>query len=303
MSGINTLECMRVFRAVVATGSFTKAAKSLNLSAAWTAKNIERLEHHLGATLFLRSTRSLRLTEAGQTCYASAGRIVEELDDLKNSLDEGTHLQAGTIKVSIPHILAYFGMGQIVGSFTEAYPNIKLDITVTDKFMDLFDESFDFVLRVSETLKDSSLKTRRLGNVPVTLCSAPSYLKKFGTPNNPEELLTHRALVYSTSGTPPLWRFTRNNKEVNIRPNAHMSVNNSPMLKQAILSGTGLAYIPEFIMRSEIRTGKVIRLLPDYQTKTFGLFLLRPADKYQPKRCALFAEHIVENLSNILNAL
>ncbi len=300
MVGINTVECMRVFRKVVETGSFTRAAKELRISVAWTAKNIEKLEESLGTTLLTRSTRHLRLTEAGQVCYETAGRMIDELQGLQEKLSEEAIVPNGKIKISVPQILAVYGMGHIVAEFGKTYPQIKLEIAVNDRFVDLQSEGFDFVFRITTDLKDSRALVRSLGTIQRVLCASPEYLKVHGSPGKLEDLSNHQCLVYSWFSEPDLWNFKKRGSNIKIPPNAHMSVNNSSLIKDAVLSGGGIGYIPEFVVRDEIKKGQLVPLIPDAETDVYTLYVLRPADRFQPTRARLFSEFVTASLQKII---
>lgn len=300
MVGINTVECMRVFRKVVETGSFTRAAKELRLSVAWTAKNIEKLESSLGTTLLIRSTRHLRLTEAGQVCYDSAGRMIDELQGLQERLSEEAIVPNGKIKIAIPQILAVYGMGSIVAEFGKIYPQIKLEIAVNDRFVDLQSEDFDFVFRITTGLKDSKILVRNLGTIQRVLCASPDYLQAHGKPERLDDLSNHQCIVYSWFSEPDQWSFKTNGTEIKVQPNVHISVNNSPLIKDAILSGGGIGYLPEFVVRKEIDQGQLIPLIPDAEFEAFNLYLLRAADRFQPTRARLFSEFVTTSLKGII---
>lgn len=296
MAGINIVEAMRVFRKVVEIGSFTRAAKELRISVAWTAKNVERLEESLGATLLIRSTRQLRLTEAGQRCYDTAGRMMDELYELREQLGNKSPIPAGKLKISMPQILAAYCMGHIVGEFSKLYPQVKLEIMVNDRFVDLLGEGFDFVFRIATDLKDSQLLTRSLGTIQRVLCASPEYLANCGVPTCLDDLASHKCFVYSWLAEPDVWVFHQNERKIKIRPNTHLSANNSPLLKSAVLSGGGIGYLPKFIIRSELEQGLLQPLLPEVECEAFSLYLLRAADRFQPMRAQLFAEFVAKSL-------
>ncbi len=298
MTGINMTECMRVFRKVVEAGSFTRAAKELRISVAWTAKNVGRLEEALGATLLIRSTRQLRITEAGQICYETAGRVLDEVHVLKEHLGNESPIPVGKLRISMPHILAVYGMGEIIGEFSKRYPEVDFDIMVDDRFVDLLGEGFDFVFRIATNLKDSQLLKRSLCTVQRILCASPKYLTIHGQPTNLDALSAHRCLVYSWLAEPDIWTFRQNGREIKIHPNVHMSVNNSSFIKSALLSGCGVGYLPKFIVCSEINQGSLVPLLPEAECEAFTLYLLRAADRFQTTRARFFSEFIANALNS-----
>ncbi|MFD2204011.1 LysR family transcriptional regulator [Kiloniella antarctica] len=302
MTGINIVECMRIFKKVVETGNFTRAAKELRISVAWTAKNVEKLETSLGSTLFIRSTRHLRLTEAGQICYDSTGRVMEELQGLKERLSDETQIPNGKIKIAVPQILAIYGMGHILAEFGKLYPKIKLDVAVNDRFVDLQSEDFDFVFRITKDLKDSRILVRNLGTIQRILCASPTYLKEHGTPNKLDDLSKHQCLVYSWFSEPDQWNFKQGEEEIKVRPNIHLSVNSSPLIKDALLSGSGIGYLPDFIIRNEMSEGLLVPLIQDAEFEAFNLYLLRADDRYQPTRARLFSEFIITSLQKLISA-
>lgn len=294
MPGINVAECLRVFRVVVDRGSFSAAAKQLQISPAWAAKSVTGLEAHLGATLLVRSTRSLRLTEAGESCYRSAGRIAEELDALRTQMCEEATEISGSLRVNLPSIIAIHVMGEIAVDFQRQYPGIRLELIANDLFTDLLNEEYDVVLRLTPSLNDSGLIAQKLSEVPRVLCATRTYLDDAPRLDCAEDILKHRALLYSGLKTPDVWQLREGDKVSSITSNAVIQANNSYMIKSALLADAGLAFLPRLIVEQEIESGEIVELPFLKDANPLLLYALRAPSKYLPARTRVFWDFLAQ---------
>jgi DNA-binding transcriptional LysR family regulator len=272
-------------------------ARELGFSVNWTAKHIDRLEAHLGVTLLQRTTRRIRLTEAGALCYDMSARLIDDADDLEARLGQSAVSPKGLIKVSAPASWAICELGPIVARFAKAYSGIKLEISLNDRFVDVIEEGFDFAIRLSNTLPDSRLLVRKLGIVRRIACAAPSYLEASGTPQVPQDLMAHTCLVFSLLSQRNTWPFKSPSGEaIELHPQARLTVNNSLLIRSALIAGTGIALIPDFIVREDIASGALVAILTDFEWEPFGIFIVRPADRRLPRRAGLFIDFLTEAL-------
>ena len=284
MSAENLTEYLRVFRAVVEHESFSGAARALNMTPAWVARQVTRLEEHMKASLLIRSTRQLRLTDAGEETYRVAGRVADELQSLRDSLQLKAAEISGVVRLNVPTVFALGRLGYRIADFQTRYPNLTLDIVATDSFVDVFNDEADIVVRIAHTLPDSTAITRKIGDVPRVLCASPEYLALSGYPKTFADLGRHKALVFSALQASTQWHLSDGDEETWIDPVACLRANNSFLLKTAALAGTGLAFLPKVIVEDELRTGALIHLSRFVDCSPFQMYLLRAPANHLPAR-------------------
>ena len=297
MSKINQLESLRVLKKVYELGSFTGAAKQLNLSVARVSKSVDRLELELKTKLFVRSTRHLQATDNGTRCYQYGIKMLEQWEQLTDEVTGAQFKSQGNIKVGVPMSWGLSVFSTISAKFMAKYPNITIDVHMTDKYVNVFEGEYDLVLRLASDLEDSTLLCKKLKGYKLVVCATPEYLLKHSELKSPEDLVNHRCLVFSQDGSNTKWVFSKQSKSINIHTNAHLKSNNSLLLKDAMLSHVGIAVVPDFIVGQYIKAGQLIPLLTEYSTKELNLYSLRPANKLLPKRLQLFNQFLLEELS------
>ena len=296
MSKINQLESLKVLKAVVEGGSFTAAGKRLNLSVARISKSIERLEEELNSKLFIRSTRHMQLTDSGERCYRYALKLLEQWRGLTDELVETQSKPKGKIRISVPMSWGLCVFSTILAKFMAKYPMISVDAHMSDMHVNVIEDEFDLVLRLTNKLEDSSLLCKKLKTYQFTACASPAYLEEFGLPIHPEELKKHRCLVYSQQGSRRKWQFMKNQKVIDVYIDAHLHSNNSSLFTETLLAHQGIALIPNFVVENEIALGKLIPILIDYSTHELNLYSLRPADHMLPLRLKLFTDFLYNEL-------
>lgn len=296
MSKINQLESLRVLKSVVERGSFTAASKALHLTVARVSKSIERLEIELGVTLLNRSTRHMQLTAAGEECYQNANQLLDQWQTLSDTLADSQSRPKGRLKVSVPMSWGLCVLPKILSTFMEKFPHVLIDLQMNDEYVNVLEQDFDLALRLTTTLEDSSLICKRATNYRFTLCASPLYFNNRTTPTTPEALREHDCLVFSLNSTQYKWRFMQNSRPIDIHITPRLLANNSLILKESLLSGIGIGYIPEFIVADKVATGELVELLPNYEKHQVGLFSIRPAHRKTPQRLRIFMEHLEEQV-------
>lgn len=297
MSKINQLESLRVLKAVVEFGSFTAASQQLNLTVARISKSIERLEAELETRLFTRSTRHMQPTDSGERCYLYAVNMLEQWQGLTDELAETQTKPKGQIKISVPMSWGLSIFRPILAKFMAKYPDIAIDIHMNDLYVNVIEGEYDLVLRLANTLEDSSLICKKLKSYTYVACASPEYLEKHGTPITTQDLHNHNCLVYSQYSGNRKWWFSKNNKVLSMFIDARLKSNNSLLFKDALLSGQGIALIPDFIVEEEITSGELQPILLDYSTQELNLYSLRSPDKTLPMRLRLLNEFLIKELS------
>jgi len=296
MLKINQLESLKVLKAVVEGGNFTEAAKRLNLTVARISKSIEHLELELNTKLFIRSTRYMQLTDSGERSYQHAIRLIEQWRELREELRETQSTPTGKLKISIPMSWGLCVFSSLLAKFMAKYPEISVDVHMSDLHVNIVEGEFDLVLRLTNKLEDSSLLCKKLKTYKFIACASPEYLNKHDKPIIPQELEKHSCLFYSQPGSRRKWQFLKDQKEINVYIEPHLQSNNSTLFRDALLAHQGIALIPEFIVSREIASGKLIPILSDYTNQELNLYSLRPVDYMMPMRLKILNEFIYDEL-------
>src|ERR1700761_4919543 len=291
------LEAWAIFAKVAELGSFAGAAQDLGLSNPTVSKAIARLEERLGIALLSRTSRRLSVTEGGKAALERATRILREGEAVEEEAAEQRAIPRGRVRVSAPLSFGIGHMAATLPGFMNAYPDVTLDLSLSDRHVDLVAEGFDFALRIAR-LGDSSLIARRLCAVRLLLVAAPAYLDRHGRPNHPAQLTDHDALIYTGGATPGTWRFPHVQfGEEAAQPKPRMWTDNADMLTPALLAGKGLAIQPEFLVWREIRKGALEVVMPQWTPPHLALHLVMPPSSLRPLRVQVVIDHLASALA------
>lgn len=274
-----------VFARVVQTGSFTSAARALDMTKSSVSRKITDLEDRIGARLLQRTTRSLNLTDVGRAYYEHCARIIAEVEEANLAVSQMQATPRGLLRISIP--LAFGLLGPVLDEYLARYPDVKLEVVATDRAVDLVDEGFDLALRAGK-LADSALIARPLATIRRVVVASPQYLKRRGTPKQPEELTGHECLVFSVSSAPTEWNLSIKTKTVTVKVPARLAVNDFDILLQAAKRGLGIASLPDFLVRRDLATGKLKQVLKDWCASEVTVHAVYPSTRHlSPKVIAL----------------
>lgn len=293
---MDKLTALNVFRAVGELRSFSGAARKLRLSNAAVSKNVRELEEDLGARLLERTTRSVRMTEAGEAYFRRACAILDELRALDAETKDHGRIPRGTLRVAAPMSLGIAQIAPAVGAFLVAYPELQVELEMNDRYVDLIGEGFDVALRGGK-LADSSLVARRLGAIDRVLCASPAYLQQHGQPRAPGDLTQHRCLVYSLSKSPARWTLTRKSRRVRVDIRGPLSVNSSLALAEAARAGAGIALLPEVTVRGALAAHQLESVLPQWSAEPQSLFAVYPRHHQVSERVRLFIDFLAARFS------
>lgn len=296
---MDRIEAMQAFVAVVDAGSFVGAADRLNQSKAVVSKHIAQLEQSLGARLLHRTTRRLSMTPEGETFLA---RSREMLVQWQEAADEVSHqvIQAkGRLRVNAPVSYGMLVLAPLWPTFMDRHRAVLLDITLSDRVADLVDEGFDLAIRIGE-LRDSTLVSRSLGSTRLMACASPAYLADKGAPQEPEQLRKHRVLGYSLLSSGDVWSFTRlsdgQRREVKISP--VMVSNNGDACREAAIQGQGIALQPDFLIRDDLAHGRLVEVMPGWQSRTLGIHAVYPSRRHLPAKVRLLVEYLQQQIGS-----
>ena len=290
---MDRIDSMGVFAKVVAKQSFSGAARELRLSQAAVSKHVRALEDWLGARLLDRTTRRLNVTEIGALVYERCERILGEVDEVRQSTSALQTAPRGILHLAAPVSFGITQLGPALADYLSRYPDVVVDATLEDRFVDLVEEGFDLALRVG-TLKDSSLIVRRLAPVRFVLCASPGYVKKHGAPRRPDDLANHRCLFYSLRAVPGEWRFVAPEGEVALRISGRFRSNSGNMLYEAMLAGAGIGMVPTFVAGRDLAEGRLVELMPDYRPAESELSAIYPPGKSPSAKVRSLIDFLVD---------
>ncbi|MBF5046455.1 LysR family transcriptional regulator [Aggregicoccus sp. 17bor-14] len=302
------LEQMRVFEAVVAAGSFSRAALQLGVSVSRVSRTVEALEGELGALLLQRTTRSMALTEAGALFRERARRLVSEAEALQRSVSDQARAPQGTVRVSVSNLLGQLHVLPLVPELLALHPGLTLALDLSDRVVDLSAEGFDVAIRIGP-LADTSHVARRLGSTDRQwLCAAPSYLAAHGIPRHEQELEQHRAVLVTNGALEPYpWYVRRKGRKARpLRLPARALVSQPLAYKDLLVAGLGLGLVYDWAVEREVSAGTLQRVLPEvdlsYEPEPGGeIFLLYAKDRFASPRVRAVVDFFSRRLRAILS--
>lgn len=287
-------EAWAIFATVVEQRSFSGAARTLGLSKATISKAVTRLEAHLGATLFHRTSRTLSLTETGKALAPRAQRILNEAICAEEEASDAASSPKGMVKLAAPMTFGLQRVAPAIAEFLGLYPDIQVDLCLDDKRIDLVEEGIDVALRIAQ-LPDSSLLARRLGSVTMHTVASTAYFAARGRPRHPAELAEHRCILYSNNET---WRFLGpGREEVAIKPSGPLRASSGEAMLPTLRAGLGITVLPDFIVGPDLADGTLEAVLADWAPPPIALHLVTPPNPLRPARVEALIAFLVERLS------
>ncbi|WP_306119173.1 MULTISPECIES: LysR family transcriptional regulator [unclassified Roseitalea] len=293
MSNFGDLE---IFARVVAAGSMSAAGRELGLSPAVVSKRLRRLEDRLGTRLLQRTTRQIALTEAGQGFYERVVAILAGVEEAEAFVSRRSAHARGTLKISAPTSFGRMHIAPHLAPFMNANEDLSVNLLLSDDLVDIVGEGFDVAIRIAE-LADSSLVARKLAPVRRVLCAAPDYLDRHGTPRTLEELERHNCLTHQTSDT---WRLEGPDGAIGFRPRGNLATNSSEVVREAVLSGLGIALRSTWDVGGDLAAGRLVQVLPDFEGSTnIGIYAIYPSRQFLPVKVRLFIDHFAELFGSV----
>jgi DNA-binding transcriptional LysR family regulator len=292
---MDSIVSMRVFVRVAELGGFAQAAREFDLSPSMVAKHIQALETRLGARLLNRTTRKQSLTEVGKLYLERSKTVLAEFDSAEASAIELQATPRGLLRVTAPVVFGSCGLAPLLPKFMAQYPEVRIDLALHDRVVDLVEEGFDVALR-SGQLADSGLVARPLAPLQTILCAAPDYLKRRGTPKRVADLAQHDCLGFSYLTHRDRWRLIGPKDEETVKLDCRLNINNGEALRQAALAGAGIVMQSALLLASDLRSGALIRVLPRHAPPPRPAHLLYLPDRRPTPKLQRFVEFVLQHL-------
>lgn len=295
---MNLFEAMKVFVKVTETGSLSGAARILNLSNPSVTRHIADLEEYLGARLLNRSTRRLSLTDTGSAYLERCKQVLADLEQA--TLAAGMHAAnpSGVLRINAPVSFSVNHLGGLLPLYAQRYPNVELDVTLSDRIVDLVEEGFDLAIRIGR-LQNSSLVMRKLAPAHVLTCAAPAYLAQHGTPLHPDDLVRHTCLTYAYTLRDNEWRLQRDGKTHTVRVSGGLHCNNGDLLLAAAVGGMGVIRQPTFIIGDAIRDGRLVPILTDYHGDALAIHAVYPSRQHLSAKVRTFVDFLAQQFGEV----
>ena len=290
---MDKLEAMNAFAKVVAAGSYAEAARRLGLTRSAVSKAVMELETLLGARLLDRTTRRVTPTEAGLAYYERCVAILAAVEETEIQVSRLHDEPKGVLKINAPMSFGTLYLGFAVAEFMARYPDLKIELMLNDRYIDPLEEGVDVTVRIGE-LPDSSLIARRLAPARRVLAASPDYLKRQGTPAEPEELSAHRCLTYGHMAAVHRWTLSRGGETFSVPITSSLCSNNGDVLREAALAGNGIANLPTFIVGPDIAAKRLALVLPQTPPTELGIYALYAPNRYLAAKTRVFIDFLVE---------
>ena len=285
---------MQAFAKVVELGSFARAAERLDISASACSRHVADLEARLDARLLNRTTRSISLTEAGRAFNERCLQLLADLEEAEATAHAGSGRARGTLRVTCSVNFGLRYLASLVAPFQAKHPDVRLDVALSDRMVDIVEEGFDLAIRIGES-GSTSVIARKLGETRMITCAAPDYLKRCGTPVTPGQLAAHNCLLYEYLTNRNEWRFVDpNGGELRVRVGGSLQTNNGDMLASAAAEGLGICCEPDFIVAADLRAGRLVRVLADFEPPASVIHAVYPSRRHLSGKVRAFVDFLTE---------
>lgn len=290
---MNDLNLMAIFAHVAQEGSFAAAARKLGTSRSAVSKGVAKLERSLGARLLNRSTRHLSLTEIGVGMFEHCSRIMQEAEQAARMVEDLNAQPRGTLRVAASVAFGTLHIAPAMAEFLERYPELDIDMAITDRVIDLAEEGYDLTIRVLHA-PPASMVVRKLAPVQRVLCATPGYFHKHGIPRIPQDLARHNCLDYIHSGDKGIWKFRGPEGEIAVPVSGRLRINDDEALSEVVLGGLGCALLPTFIVGPDIQSGRLACELTEYIPVEQWVYAIYLPNRNLPRKVRVFIDFLLE---------
>lgn len=293
---LNRFDGIDLFLQVVESGSFARAAERLHLSRSAVGKSIARLESRLGVRLFLRTTRSQTLTAEGSLLLEHAHRAHSEMEAAQALLESGKQILRGKLRVSLPVLFGRRCVAPVLLELAREHPELVLELSFSDRVINLVDEGFDFAVRNGQLEDSTDLIARPLSWHDMRPCAAPSYLARYGTPASPDELMQHQAIFYLNKTRPLEWQLTINGQIERFKPEGRFYMDDLDAIADAAEAGDGIAWLPYWLINERLHSGRLVQILPDTAGVRLPIHAVWPKTRWLPLKVRMAVDRLREQL-------
>ncbi len=291
---MDRLRAFEVFVTVVGRGGFAKAADALNTSPANVTRYVGELEAHLGARLLNRSSRRISLTEAGEALYERARAVLADVAEAEEVAAAGVGRPRGKLRINAPLSFGVLHLAPLWPQFMAAYPEVELEVSLSDRLVDLVEEGYDMAIRISRG-GSATYVARKLAVSRNLICAAPAYLERYGRPTTPEQLNGHRCVAYSLSAAPDEWAITNTaGRTETVRLTPVMFANNGDTVRVAAVAGQGVIWQPTFLVGEDLRAGRLEQLLPDWRVPETDILAVYPSRRHVPGKVRAMVDFLAQ---------
>jgi len=290
---MDTMTRMRCFIQVVDSSGFSAAAREMGRSKALVSKYVGELEDELGVRLLNRTTRQVSLTDVGEAYYKEAAEILQRIDDLQASVQSCNQEVRGRLRISAPRSMGDDLLNSVMMRFLVRYPDINLDLRLEDRFVDLVEEGFDLAIRVTQ-LDDSSLIARKIAPFRTVVCASPATVEKYGAPGVPADLATRPCIIDTNYRYKQNWAFQENGLRSSVTVKGPLEVNSAAAARDAALCDLGFLRTPLFFVSEDIRNGRLVTLLEDFEEPMRGIHAVYPHRRHLSAKVRAFVDFLVE---------
>ncbi len=297
---MDKFESMRAFVAVVEAGGFAAAARSLGLSRSAVNKLVANLENDLQGLLLQRTTRKVTPTPTGLAFYERCVGILADLAEAELAVSQLQTEPKGNLRINAPMTFGTRYLSPAIAQFLQRYPELHVELSLSDRFIDPIEEGFDVTLRIAQPEATPSLILQELCPAPVGLWAAPDYLRDREMPQTPADLQQHPCLVYGHLSTQHAWTLVHRERVTRILVQGPLCANNGEVLRDACVQGLGIALLPEFIVTAELAAGRLQRVLPDYTAPPLSVFVLYPVNRHLSAKVRLLVEFLTQYFEKVL---
>jgi DNA-binding transcriptional LysR family regulator len=292
---MDRLAAIRAFISVAEEGGFSAAAQELGLSKSAASRQIAALEEALGTQLLKRSTRSVKLTDPGYAYLERCRAVLADLDEADRMVAALQNEPKGLLRINAPMSFGVSHAAPAVADFMLRYPDLQVALILNDRFVDPYEEGFDVTLRIGE-LEDSSLAARKLAQIEMGLFASPSYLEKHGRPRGPDDLRSHWALHYGRPTAQIDWAL-RGGATHSVPIRYRLCSNNGDALRIAAAAGLGIALIPAFLVRDELKSSALVPLLDGFEPRPINLYAIYPPTRFLAAKVRVFIDFLAERFT------
>lgn len=289
---------MQTFAAVVDAGSFVKAADALDMSKAAVSRYVGDLEARLGVRLLQRTTRRLSLTVEGQVFYARCKDVLATVDEAETEISSRSGSASGLLRINAPFTFGNLHLAPLWGEFRTLHPQVTLDVTLSDRLVDLVDEGYDLAIRIA-ALPSSTLVSKRLASTHMALCASPQYLETHGVPRHPADLADHAVMSYSYWSTKDEWHFDGPQGRVSVKTRPWLHTNSGDTCRTLALEHHGVILQPTFLVKNDLLAGTLVELMPEFRSIEIGVYAVYPTRKHVSAKVRALIDFLAGHFSRM----